>query len=43
MSVPKYRLFRDQRTVFSEIAASTFNSFVLTRDGADPSSFLRRT
>jgi predicted permease len=36
MSAPKYRIFRDEQTSFSGIAASAFNSFVLTRDGADP-------
>lgn len=36
MSVPKYRIFAEQQTVFSEIAASSFNGHVLTRDGADP-------
>jgi len=36
MSVPKYRMFEEQQTVFSGITASSFNSRVLTQDGADP-------
>ena len=36
MSVPKYRVFNEQVTAFSGITASTFNSRVLTREGADP-------
>lgn len=36
MSVPKYHMFSEQQTAFSSIAASSFNSHVLTREGADP-------
>ncbi len=36
MSVPKYRLFAEQQSAFGGIAASTFNSLVLAREGADP-------
>ncbi len=36
MSVPKYRMMRDQQDVFSGIAASAFSTTVLTRDNADP-------
>jgi predicted permease len=36
LSVPKYRMFAEQQTVFSDISAAAFNSFILTRDGADP-------
>ncbi len=36
MSVPKYRMFAEQSTVFTGVAASFFNGVVLTRDGADP-------
>jgi predicted permease len=36
MSVPKYRIFSAEQTVFSGIAASAFNSRVLTRVDADP-------
>ncbi len=36
MSVPKYRIFSAQQTAFSGITASSFNSRVLTREGADP-------
>lgn len=36
MSVPKYRIFASEQTVFSGITASSFNSLVLTREGADP-------
>lgn len=36
MSVPKYRMFEEQQTAFSGFAASSFNSHVLTREGADP-------
>jgi predicted permease len=36
MSVPKYRIFSAEQTVFSDISAASFNTRVLTRDGADP-------
>jgi predicted permease len=36
LSVPKYRAFAEQQTVFSSIAASTVNTAVLTHDGVDP-------
>ncbi len=35
-SLPKYELVRDQQTVFSSIAASTFANFAFSRTGADP-------
>jgi predicted permease len=40
MSVPKYRVFNAQQTVFSGITASAFNSRVLTREGADPEQLI---
>ena len=36
MSVPKYQIFSAEQTVFSDISAASFNSRVLTREGADP-------
>ena len=36
MSVPKYRVFSEQQTAFSGFSASSFNSRVLTREGAEP-------
>jgi predicted permease len=36
MSVPKFELFRDAQTSFSSIDATSFNSAVLVREGADP-------
>jgi len=36
MSVPKFEMFRDTQTSFSSIDAYSFNSAVLTRDGAEP-------
>jgi len=35
-SLPKYELVRDQQSVFSAIAASTFSSFSYARTGAEP-------
>lgn len=35
-SLPKYELVRDQQTVFTAIAASTFSSFSYSRTGAEP-------
>ncbi len=36
LSVPKFRLIAEQQTVFTGIAASAFNTVVITRDGIDP-------
>jgi predicted permease len=36
LSVPKFEMFRDAQTSFSDFAAISFNSAVLTRDGAEP-------